>query len=219
MYQRNKKHEYCVICGTHVLKEIAIKNFFFKQKGVCPHCLKEFEEAFIKEQSRGIEVFYIYWYNDFFRSLLYQFKGLYDIALKDVFLLKYRNYIQRKYSGYVIAIAPSYMEENRIRKFIPLLEIVTQLNMPVFLGLYKKSNHKQAIKRWKERQEIKKIIGIHNGEELYHKKVLFIDDVVTSGNTMEACIDLINKSDVSDIKVLILAKNKRREHEEDEGDC
>ena len=39
-----------------------------------------------------------------------------------------------------------------------------------------------------------------------NKRILLIDDVVTTGSTLKASIDLIKKGSPKDIKILVLAK-------------
>ena len=47
-----------------------------------------------------------------------------------------------------------------------------------------------------------------NIEMVKNKKVLLVDDIHTTGSTIQACIDLIQPGHPKDIKVLVVAKTK-----------
>jgi len=212
MHQRNQENECCLVCKQDIYRDTCIRTLFVKQEKICFSCSDKLIDVFIKQKIEEIEVRYLYLYNDFFRKLLYQYKGLYDIALKDLFLLKHQKYIRKKYKGYTIVPTPSFDLENKTRGFSPVEEIVRTLKMPIFLGLYKKKAYKQALQSYSKRKEILNIIGIQQQEQLNNKKILLIDDVMTSGYTIKACIMQLQTVKYQDLKIIIIAKNNRKEN-------
>lgn len=86
-------------------------------------------------------------------------------------------------------------------------EIAKTLNLPLFKGLYKNGEYKQSDQRFSDRNKIKDIIEVTGLELIKERKVLLIDDVVTSGNSIMACIECLEKGAPSKIELLILAKN------------
>jgi Predicted amidophosphoribosyltransferases len=209
MYSKNKRNEYCLICFKHLLEKYGFYNLIFRHHCICISCLSKFKDFLIKEKIDGVEYFYLYQYNTFFKDLLFQYKGLYDIALKDIFLYKYHNYLKRKYKDYIIVVAPSSALDNRKRGFAPMFEIASTLNLPIYSGLHKLNNYKQANVLFKERSAIKDNLGINAGKNIFNKKVVLIDDVITSGYTIKACINLLKQQNPKKIKVLIIAKNQK----------
>ena len=78
---------------------------------------------FLKDELMGYPILYLYEYNEFFKTLLYRYKGQYDYSLKDVFLSCYLGKLKRMYKDYVIAVTPSSMLQNNKRSFKPMKKL------------------------------------------------------------------------------------------------
>jgi len=59
---------------------------------------------------------------------------------------------------------------------------------------------KTKIERWKN---VKDIFGLANSEELIGKHVLLVDDVITTGSTLEACANVLQE--IPDLKISVAA--------------
>lgn len=57
-------------------------------------------------------------------------------------------------------------------------------------------------------EDTKYILQVNNISKLKGKKVLLVDDVYVTGNTIKTCIGLIKQCDPKTIKVLVIAKSK-----------
>lgn len=147
----------------------------------------------------------IYKYDDVFRSILFNYKGNYDYALRKVFLTPFRNLIQLIYKDYVIIPIPSTSTSNEIRGFLPMYSIAITVGLPVINCLYKVGDYKQSDEPFKTKYRIKEYLRIKD-VNLKGKKILILDDVITSSNTIQAAIKLVELSQPKQIKVLILAK-------------
>ncbi|HEY3401990.1 MAG TPA: phosphoribosyltransferase family protein [Ohtaekwangia sp.] len=64
---------------------------------------------------------------------------------------------------------------------------------------------KSKLSRW---INVKEIFSLTPQNQLKNKRVLLVDDVVTTGSTLEACVEAILKSDCLDISILCLAEVK-----------
>ena len=71
---------------------------------------------------------------------------------------------------------------------------------------YKKENYKQSDQSYSNRKNISKIIGLNLSEIDDLKRVLIVDDVLTSGNTLKTCASLLHKEGIKDIKLLTISK-------------
>ncbi|WP_147585156.1 ComF family protein [Beduini massiliensis] len=163
-----------------------------------------------KSQFDGCDIRFLYEYNEFFRSLLFQYKGQYDIALAPVFLSYFLRELRHRYANYIVACCPSGKDQNECRGFAPMEEIAKTLTLPLFTGLIKMGEYKQADQPFKKRKEIYDHIAIVDGKDLYQKEILLIDDVMTSGHTLKACLNQLRKRSPKKIDILILSCRKHR---------
>ena len=211
MYQDNPKTQsnVCLVCFDPLLKRISFPHLF-KEYTLCYDCLQKFEIIDITIPFYHYPLRILYRYNDFFRTLLYQYKGLYDYALKDAFLTLFLDELQQHYQKYIIVVAPSSDEDNLVRGFAPMETIASTFSQNVFTGLYKKEKYKQSDLRYEERNKVRDVIGIEDGELLKGKKVLIIDDVFTSGHTLYSCLSLVLEYQPKKVELLVLSTRKQK---------
>ena len=168
---------------------------------VCNNCFDKFEirnESFCIEGVQGVVLYY---YNDFFKNVLYRYKGVGDYMLKDAFVFV-NNRLNRMYKGYSIILAPSNKEIEEKRGYCHLEEIFKNLNLKIIKCFEKSEKWKQSDKKLSERKDIQKVIKIDKRPLEGIKKVLIVDDVLTSGSTIKAMISQLPSN--IDKKVLVL---------------
>ena len=73
--------------------------------------------------------------------------------------------------------------------------------------LKKVNNEKQAKKHKKERMMAQKNFDITDLDVIKNKKILIVDDVYTTGSSMNAAINLVKRGNPRKISVLVIAKN------------
>jgi competence protein ComFC len=56
-------------------------------------------------------------------------------------------------------------------------------------------------------ENIREAFGIKKGVNIKNKKIILIDDVTTTGATLQEASKLLKKFDIDDIKLLTLAKS------------
>ncbi len=203
-YNQKSQSDECLICHAPLLKQISLAHLLCPLS-LCQNCLSQFHVLDIQTTFHHYPLRILYEYNEFFRTLLYQYKGLYDYALKDAFLCTYLSKFKTQYDEYLIAVAPSSSFENEKRGFAPMETIAYTFSQHVFTGLYKKEAYKQSGLSFEERKNVVHKIGIHHPEELQGKKVLIFDDVVTSSSTLTACLSLIKTGHPQCIELLVLS--------------
>lgn len=201
----------CLICFKNLNEEVSLFSFFKLNQKVCLSCLKKFEVINKSILFNRVEVTFLYEYNNFIKTLIYQYKGCYDIKLKEVFLYQFYKQIKRKYKGYTIIFPPSFKDDDLKRGFNHIEEIVKTLNMKYEKLFYKCINYKQSSQKYVDRKDIKKIIKIKEDVAITNKKYLIIDDIFTSGSTLKTIIDLLinNRVKRENIKALIIAKTSK----------
>lgn len=190
-----------------------IKNRFIyeilrKDNCLCNQCQKRLVPKFIKFSIDEVDALSIYIYDDNIKSLLYQFKGCYDYEMKDVFINQFKNELHLIYRGYSIVPVPSYGLDDENRGFNHVEEIFKNINLPFIKCVEKIAHFKQAEHKRKSRKDISKYLVLNNKEALFGKKILIVDDVVTTGSTMKTMVSLIREGNPKDIKILVLAKRE-----------
>ena len=193
----------CLIC--HKVLEEDFNSLFSDNKKVCEECLKSFEKRNSKFVMEGVSGEIIYYYNEFFKDILYKYKGCFDYVLKDSFLCYELAKLKRKYRGYCIVLAPSNEDREKERGFNHLEEIFKSLNLKIIKCFKKTKNWKQSDKKYEERKEIQNVIKIDKSCLNGVKRVLIVDDVLTSGSTIKTLIRLMPS--YIDKKVVVLSSN------------
>ena len=193
----------CIIC--HKVIEETFNSLFSDRYRVCYKCFEKFKIREITVFIDNVECFIVYYYDEFFKELLYKCKGCYDYVLKDAFLTYNLKKIRSRYKGYTIVLAPSNVSGESKRGFNHLNEIFKNLNFPIINCFYKTKEWKQSDKKFDDRHKIQNVIKIDKQALKGIKKVLIVDDVLTSGATIKAMIKQIPSN--IDKKVLVLSSN------------
>lgn len=194
----------CLICHKPIRKEPSLFTLVYDSP-ICASCLAQFEPLHYVGSFHDVKLTILYRYNAFFQTLLFRYKGQYDYELRNAFIVSDQRFLSDYYRSHVIVVAPSDDIANKKRGFIPTAGIASSFSSNIFTGLYKKSPFKQAEQSFESRQKIKDVIDIKNGEVLRKKKVLLFDDVITSGSTLEKCLDLVCHYHPASIEIVILA--------------
>ena len=153
----------------------------------------------------------LYDYSEFIKQQIYLFKGCSDYEMKDIFLNLFIKELKTYYKGYKIIPIPSYKKDDELRGFNHVVEVFKQMGLDLYQVIEKTEHFKQAEKSAKERQSIKKYLQLNNMKQLTKDRVLIVDDIYTTGATMKAAINLVEKLNPKEIKVLVLAKTKNKE--------
>ena len=127
-----------------------------------------------------------------------------------MFLEKQLPFLKIKYFGYYIVCIPSSLEDDKKRGFNHVEEIFKLLNLNYINVLRKKFAFKQSDLPKKEREKIIDKLEVIDGLKIKDKKILLVDDVLTTGSSIKSAIRLITKYHPQDIKVLVLAHNCRK---------
>ncbi|MGX8680230.1 MAG: ComF family protein [bacterium] len=211
MYQDNTQTQphVCLIC-LKPLKHSSSYSHLLHIQPLCQSCLASFTRIDTHLTIMAHSVCVLYAYDDFFKALLYRYKGLYDYALKDAFLPFSLSVLKRKYHDYYVVPVPSSTADNIKRGFAPNLEIVKTFSTKIFCGLYKRIDYKQSAQSYETRHLIWEVLELRSGMILYNQKVLLFDDVLTSGETIKACIRLIEHYHPACLEVLVLSSGRFR---------
>ena len=173
---------------------------------VCSNCQNELDPKFVSFNVNGYKGLSIYEYTPFIKNLIYLYKGCFDYELKEVFINLFYKELKGRFSGYKVVPIPSYVEDDNKRGFNHVVEICKILGLEILPIIEKTAHHKQADRTAIERAEIHKYLVLKEHPNLAKSKILIVDDIYTTGATMKAAINLVEKLNPKEIRVFVLAK-------------
>jgi predicted amidophosphoribosyltransferase len=179
---------------------------------LCIRCYQKLEWHHQLGRFLGFPMESLFDYGEHFQATIHQFKTLRDVVLGEVFLNQHRLYLRWKYHDYTLIPAPSHPLDTAQRGFLPLQEIWRDVSLPWLDAFEKRVPYRQAEQGTEGRLGIHSILTRKEGVNL-PKKILLIDDVMTSGETMKAMIGLLATEERPLVKIFILARKKVEKNE------
>lgn len=180
---------------------------------LCSHCLSELHPIMETFNVGEFSARVLYAYNEAVRSLLFQFKACGDIELSSVFISYQAPLLRLLYHGYTLVPAPSYEAKNEVRGFNHVEEMFRPLHLPLLKALKKTSDVKQASLNFADRQKIGEHLAFCDGVSVVGKKILFVDDLITTGATARACCALLKEHGAKKVAILAMGHTKEKEAE------
>ena len=202
--------KHCKIC----FNEIKIDDFcrlFDQNICLCRSCQKLLEPKLIFFNVDQYKAVSLYDYSEFIKKQIYLFKGCFDYEMKEIFLNLFIKELNIYFKGYKIVPVPSYKKDDELRGFNHVMEVFKQMGLDILPIVEKTEHFKQADKSAKERQSINKYLRLMSTKQLTKDRILIVDDIYTTGSTMRAVINLVEKLHPKEIKILVLAKTKNKE--------
>lgn len=200
----NSATRFCKVCFSEI-RDISLSDFFLNDRPICGRCLRKMKPRLTRYKIQNYSFMSVYRYQEEIRNLLFLFKACGDIELAPIFLSFQAPILHWYYHGFYLIPAPSFSERENKRGFSHVKEMFNVLNLPMIDCLKKTKDVKQADLNYEKRQEIKKYLSIDSAMDLKGKKLLFVDDVVTSGATALAAITLLKGQGAKEVKVLSMA--------------
>ena len=156
----------------------------------------------------GVKGLAIFPYKNKVKDMIYQLKGCNDYEMKYVFLSMFKKELKTRYKNYILIPSPSHKNAYEERGFNQVVEIFSLLGLPYLELLEKTEDISQHNLGFKERIQVSKIIKLAKKVDLTGKKVLLVDDIVTTGSTIKSSINLIRELNPKMIEILVVAKTE-----------
>ena len=177
-----------------------------------PNILSKF-----KEEKYFDELMYIFKYEGLIRNLLIQYKfeeKPYIVKTFVNFLLNNEKIFEKIKSFDIIIPVPISVNRKKERGYNQSLLLAKEISKKtkhdvINKCLYKTKNIIEQSKLNKEEriQNIKDAYELKNRQKLEHKKVILLDDIYTTGSTVNECCKILQQANPKTIGVLVLAKD------------
>lgn len=196
----------CPLCFQDLLTHQDFFHWLKQDALICGDCRRQLIEVHTDRKLEAMNVHIIYEYNDFIENLLFQYKEGLDVILAPIFFHEVIKELKQRYRGYTILMMPSSEEKKKERGFLPLEEMLKELDLPKLYPFYKSENRKQSTLSYEQRQHISDILCMDQNVIIPKKRVLLVDDVCTTGATLKAAYHLI-KGHTMSIEACVLCAN------------
>ena len=199
--------DYCYIC----------KDELYSKKYVCNDCMSYFPAVDGIKYIEEVKCYYPYIYEGKLKELIHKYKFKDSIYLYKVFGELLSDYITEKQIDFDIVIPVPLSRRKMYSRGYNQVELIADYiakklkRTMVKNGVVKIKNTKdQHLLSTKDRNKnLSDSFKIEKLNELKDKKILLLDDIVTSGNTIGEIIKLLNSNGIFDIKALVIGSTKK----------
>ena len=188
------------------IREISLFDFAFGAKSICFKCYLGLDPKFQHWEEDGVKFTSLYPYLEEYQSLLYLYKGCGDIELSKCFLERAMPYLKLRYRDYILIPAPSHFIKVAARGFDHVPLMFEGIGKKTVSLIEKTCDIKQSDLGKKERAKVGSMLRLRATPSLRKEKILFVDDVYTTGSTARACLSLIKQLHPKKLEAFVMAK-------------
>lgn len=219
----------CLLCQAPLRKEARFSDLFWSRRvppGICQDCQKTFlrigqpscpscfksghqdicgDCQYWQQLKRSVNHQSLYVYNQAMKAYFSQYKFQGDYVLRWVFASSLRSALKRESHNRQLIPIPISTKRLQERGFNQVTGLLEAAGLTYDDCLLKKESDKQSDKGRKDRLRLGKVFLLKEGVQL-QEKVLLVDDVYTTGATLQVACDLLRSAGARDIKTLSLAR-------------
>ena len=192
------------------------QNEEYKNKYFCEECLNLFEYVDGVKYIDEHECFYPYLYTGRMKELIKDFKFSGSSYLYRGFGELLISHIKNKKIEFDCIIPMPMAIKKLNKRGYNQSELIAEyigdeLDIPVYNDVVKKiknTKDQHLLPMEKRVNNLKKSLKIENLHKVKHKRILILDDIVTSGYTLKEIINEFEKNNITDIKALVIASSK-----------
>jgi len=194
------RENYCIICKND------------NCVGICNACKKSIKKINNKYQDEVISYGY---YGGVLKDLILKFKYKNNFTAGDILAEFLEEYIINNfnYEEYIITYIPLSKKSKKIRGFNQCEYIAKKISKDLSIEVLeilikeKETKEQKTLKRDERYENIRDAFKIKRGIKLKNYRIILIDDVTTTGSTMQEAYKLLKKFQIKEIKLLTLAKS------------
>lgn len=220
----------CLLCDEKLTNQQSLRGLILMKKEnhtICDNCKNKFEpvsEASCKtcckisseiscedcqeweRKGKSVNHKALYYYNEEMKEYFQKYKFQGDQLLACLFAEEIKVAL-KKYKGYTIVPIPLSDERNEKRGFNQVTAILESAGIPYQNLLRKKNTKAQSQKNKKERLKTEQAFRRKEFENKnWPEKIIIVDDIYTTGATIERAKEMLNVNGVKEIKSFSLAR-------------
>ncbi len=211
MMKSNSATPFCKVC-FQPFSPPSLKTILDRDPCLCAKCFREMGPVNLCYTIEGIKTISLYRYNEKIKGMLFDLKGCGDYEMAKVFLVNQKPYLKHRFRDYYLVPAPSFEPKNIERGFNHVEEIFTGIGKGYIHAIMKIDGIKQADLNYRQRQQIGAHLTWNPKANVVGKKILFVDDLITTGATAKACCHLLMKHGAKEVRILSVAKTPLRQN-------
>lgn len=197
----------CLWCGKPLEEQGDILHRLVQDDVLCGQCRGGLRSRCGLLKAGKYRVRALYWYEGEGREMLLQYKELMDEALYPAFLYDRREELRKRYRGRTLVPVPSSPSRRKERGFSPVERMFSVLGLPFADILEKEEGEEQKRLSRPQRHLAGRKIHLRKGAVIPRGKILVVDDVLTTGATMEAALDCLQGRKAEGLCVFARRKN------------
>ena len=197
------EHQFCPVCGKRLIGQ-----------NICNNCV---------EKTNLDGIFSASFYADFIiKKSVARFK--YEPYLKNLsntfadliithFSFLDNNRVNNVLRDSILIPVPISKEKKKIRNFNQAEEIAKELSSKLNILLYcdillkiKSTPPQVGLPRWIREENVKNAFRVSNAKKIISRKILLIDDVFTTGSTMEECAKTLKDAGACEVYAVVVAR-------------
>lgn len=171
--------------------DATLLSVFSEKRQLCFGCQSKIQPRPIRFNIDDVDVLSFVKYDANISQLLILYKEHKDEALAPVFFTPFSKKINKEYKAYIAIPLPSSKEKVEQRGFHHLHRMIESLNLDVKDVFMKRLDIKQAKMSKQQRGNIDQIFDIRIDDNTFWENVVLIDDVCTTGASLQAAIRLL----------------------------
>ena len=192
----------CLLCQVELNKQSLMQ--YLMNDSLCAVCRASLRIRKRTIQMKKLKVTSFGLYENELADALIQYKECMDEALKDMFLFDVKDWIRFHYHNCVFLCAPSSQKNLERRGFQHVISMFEQCGIEILDCFEKIGDVSQKEASLKERTEISDVLVLKKDVQLPEKRLVLIDDTVTTGNTLFALQKLLGEKRCSEALCLCI---------------
>lgn len=153
------------------------------EDSLCYKCRKSLKAKVNISTFNNVKLITFYKYSNT-GTLLIRYKDYLDKLLGPIFMAPYTFWINNRFKGYEIVLVPSSLSMKKRRGFNHLQLMLTKVDLNVIDCLIKTD----TVQRFSTTRNV--VFQLRDSHQKFDKVIIF-DDVITSGNSLQAALDII----------------------------